>query len=82
MNNQPPNENPKRKPSAYSCPSIEADPPKDFVAEVSRACPAIRPYLERLVTADRIMSEGSSWSSTVEKRASLAKRWRELWRTT
>jgi hypothetical protein len=82
VNNQPPNENPKRKPSAYSCPSIEADTPKDFVAEVSRACPAIRPYLERLVTADRIMSEGSSWSSTVEKRSSLTKRWRELWRST
>lgn len=83
MNNQPQNENPKRKAASYSCPSIEADTPKDFLAEVSRACPAMRPYLERLLTADHLLDELSrAEESAPRARESLRTAWRKLRRET
>lgn len=76
MNNQPQNESPKRIPAKYSCPSIEADTTKDFIAEVARACPAMRDYLERLVAADQVLCEASKLRSVPGHLDMLRRRWR------
>lgn len=77
MNRQPTEEG-RPSPAKYSTPAIAADTTKDFLAEVVRACPAMRVYLERLALADEIVRR-QRLDLTLRYDGRLADKWYDLW---
>ena len=76
-------EGPGELPAKFEVGCVRADTAKDFIWELARACPAVRLYLERLVTADQIMDLAHRDAPEVaDRRRGLIANWVELRRTT
>lgn len=85
MKNEPGKECPRSIPAKYSCPAIAADTAKDLIWELGNACPAIKPYLERLLAADdamRISMLVRGDGTAVGFGESPVEKWRRLWCST